>query len=148
MSRQTTYLKVGEAQKRWVVVDAEGQVLGRLATHVATLLRGKNRAKYTPHVNAGDVVIVVNADKIRLTGDKLNQKFLKHYTGYPGGLKEVPYSKVMALHPEKALRRAVWGMVPHGRMGRAVLRSLKIYVGPDHPHVAQQPVRDEGAKKS
>jgi len=147
MSRQTTYLKAGEVKKRWVVVDAEGQVLGRLASRLAMILRGKTRPNYTPHANAGDVVVVVNADKIRLTGDKLNQKFMKRYTGYPGGLKLVPYSVVMAKHPDKALRRAVWGMVPHGRMGRAVLRSLKIYSGPNHPHAAQQPVRDEGAKK-
>jgi large subunit ribosomal protein L13 len=147
MSRQTTYLKVGEARKRWVVVDADGQVLGRLASRIAMMLRGKNRAKFTPHANAGDVVIVVNADKIRLTGDKLNQKFLKHYTGYPGGLKEVAYSKVMALHPDRALHRAVWGMLPHGPLGRAQLLGLKIYSGPNHPHVAQQPVRDEGVKR-
>jgi len=146
MSRQTTYLKAGEAKLRWVVVDAEGQVLGRLASRIAMMLRGKNRPNFTPHSNSGDYVIVVNADKIRLTGDKLNQKFFKRYTGYPGGLKLTPYSKIMALQPGKALRRAVWGMLPHGRLSRIQLRHLKIYVGPNHPHAAQQPVGPEGVK--
>ncbi len=122
-------------------MDASGQVLGRLPAEIAMLLRGKRRADFTPQTDIGDCVIVVNVEKIRVTGDKLNQKFLKRYSGYPGGLKKLPYEKLLAERPEVALRHAVWGMLPHGRMGRRQLNSLKLYRGADHPHSAQNPAQ-------
>mgnify|MGYP001605258869 CR=1 FL=1 len=136
---KTTVIKPADAVKRWVVVDATDQVLGRLASAIARVLRGKRRADYTPHVDQGDCVIVLNVGKIRLTGDKLNQKMLKRYSGYPGGLKLIPYSELMVTRPQTALRRAVWGMLSRSRQSRKQIRSLKIYKGGDHPHVAQQP---------
>ena len=136
---KTTFCRAGEVNKRWVVVDAADEVLGRVASSIAMMLRGKNHPRFTPHADTGDCVIVVNAARIKLTGDKLNQKHLKRYTGYPGGLKLVPYSVVMAKSPEKALRRAVWGMMPHGRLSRKQMRSLKIYRDGNHPHAAQKP---------
>lgn len=136
---RTTTVKPHEAKKRWVLVNAEGQVLGRLATRVATWLRGKHLPSFTPHADQGSVVVVVNVDKIRLTGRKLDQKMFKRYTGYPGGLRLTPYRDLMAKRPERALRRAVWGMLPHSRMGRKQIRSLKMYHGTTHPHAAQAP---------
>ncbi len=136
----TTFVKAAEAKKRWKVVDATDQVLGRLASQIALLLRGKNRPSFTPHIDTGDCVIVLNVAKIKLTGDKINQKFLKRYSGYPGGLKLIPYKVLMAKRPETVLRRAVWGMLPHTVLGRRQIRALKIYRGAEHPHEAQQPV--------
>lgn len=136
---KTSLVKAEDAKKRWFVVDASGQVLGRLAAEIAMLLRGKRRADFTPQSDMGDCVIVVNVAKIRLTGDKLEQKYLKRYSGYPGGLKKIPYEKLMVSRPEVVLRHAVWGMLPHTRMGRCQIRSLKLYRGADHPHVAQNP---------
>ena len=141
-------MKKAEARKRWVVVDASGQVLGRLASRIALALRGKAQAGFTPQTDTGDYVIVVNAAKIRLTGDKLNQKKLKRYSGYPGGLKHIPYSELMANRPEKVLRRAVWGMLPRTALGRRQIRSLKIYRDADHPHSAQSPATLKLAKGS
>jgi large subunit ribosomal protein L13 len=138
---KTTLLKSGELKTCWYLIDAKDLVLGRLATRVATLLRGKHRASFTPSLPQGDTVIVINAAKIRLTGDKLNQKMLKRYTLYPGGLKQVPYSEVMAKHPERALRRAVWGMLSRRGAARRQIRALKIYKGAEHPHTAQKPVK-------
>ncbi len=137
----TTHAVSPKGKNSWYLVDAKGQVLGRLATRLALILRGKHRASFTPHAPAGDCVVVVNADKIRLTGKKLTQKFMKRYTGYPGGLRLTPYSEIMAKKPEQAIRRAVWGMLPHNRTGRHQIRLLKVYRGETHPHAAQQPVR-------
>ena len=135
----TSVVKPADAVKRWIVVDATDQVLGRLASALALALRGKRRADFTPHVDQGDFVIVTNAARIRLTGRKLEQKMFKRYSGYPGGLKLIPYRDLMAKRPETALRRAVWGMLSRSRMSRKQIRALKIYAGPDHPHGAQLP---------
>jgi len=137
---KTTFTKTADARKRWLVVDAADQVLGRLASQIAKALRGKDRPGFTPHVDDGDCVVVLNVAKIKLTGDKLNQKFLKRYSGYPGGLKHIPYSELMVKRPQTVLRRAVWGMLPHTRLGRRQIRALKIYRDAEHPHEAQQPV--------
>lgn len=138
--RGTTVVKPADAVKRWVVVDATDQILGRLASAVARSLRGKRRADFTPHVDQGDFVIVLNVEHIKLTGRKLEQKMFKRYTGYPGGLKLIPYSVLMQKRPETALRRAVWGMLSRSRMSRKQIRALKIYKGGTHPHGAQQPL--------
>ncbi|MFN2432167.1 MAG: 50S ribosomal protein L13 [Gemmatimonadota bacterium] len=123
----------------WYAVDADGKVLGRLATRVATVLRGKHRPDYAPHVEGGDHVVVVNASRVRLTGKKLDQKFHRYHTGYPGGLKEVQYSKLLRDHPERAVEYAVWGMLPKTKLGRKLRGNLRVYAGPEHPHSAQQP---------
>jgi len=136
---KVTNVKPHLAKKAWVLVDAEGQVLGRLASRLAGMLRGKHLPSFTPHADQGNVVVVVNVEKIRLTGNKLDQKFFKRYSGYPGGLKLIAYRELMAKRPERALRRAVWGMLPHSRMGRKQIRALKMYHGTTHPHVAQAP---------
>ncbi len=125
--------------QRWVVVDAEGKVLGRLAARVAALLRGKTRPTFTPHVDTGDFVVVVNAAKVRLTGKKLQQKMLRRVTGRPGGMKETPVGRVLRTHPERVIEHAVYGMLPHNRYGRALRGKLKVYAGPSHPHAAQRP---------
>ncbi len=128
-----------EIDKKWHVVDAEGQILGRLATRVARLLTGKEKPVYTPFLDTGDHVIVVNADKIRLTGKKLSNKVYRHHTGYPGGLREIAAGDLIAKHPEKVVREAIIGMLPKSKLGRAMRKKLKVYRGPDHPHQAQQP---------
>ncbi len=140
MERQTTFAKPGEIQAQWHLMDAEGQVLGRMATRIATILMGKHRPQYTPHVDTGDFVIVLNASKVTLTGRKLDQKFDKRYSGYPGGLKEVPYRRVRERHPERLIERAVQRMLPKTPMGRKMLKKLKVYPGSEHPHAAQQPI--------
>ena len=135
-----TYMaKAAEVERKWYVVDASGMVLGRLASQVANILRGKNKPIYTPHVDTGDFVIIINADKVVLTGKKLDQKIYYHHTGYAGGLKETKYRALMATKPEFAVRHAVVGMLPKGTLGRQMARKLKIYAGADHPHAAQQP---------
>jgi large subunit ribosomal protein L13 len=131
--------KPEEYQRKWYVIDAEGQPLGRLASEVATILRGKHTPYYTPHVDTGDFVIVINADKVVLTGNKLQQKKYYYHTGYPGGIKEVPYETMMAKRPEKAVELAVKGMLPHNRLGRAQFKKLKVYRGAQHPHQSQKP---------
>lgn len=131
--------KASEVQRDWYVVDAAGQTLGRLATQIATLLRGKHKPTYTPNLDGGDFVIVVNAEKVRLTGRKPEQKIYYRHSGYPGGLKATPYRQMLAKHPERILRFAVKGMLPKTRLGRQQLTKLKIYAGPAHPHAAQQP---------
>jgi large subunit ribosomal protein L13 len=136
---KTYSAKPGEVKQRWYVVDAEGEVLGRLATRIATVLRGKHKPQFTPHVDVGDFVIVVNAEKVALTGDKLAQKQYRHHSGYPGGLRSLWYEKLLEKHPERAVRRAVWGMLPKTTLGRQQLRKLKVYEGPGHPHAAQRP---------
>jgi len=136
---KTFMAKVEEVQRKWYIVDAEGKVLGRLASEVAKVLRGKNKPTYTPHVDTGDHVIVLNAEKVVLTGDKLNQKIYRHFSGYPGGMKEIKYSQLMATKPEKAIELAVKGMLPHNSLGRAMFRKLKVYKGTEHEHQAQKP---------
>jgi len=125
--------------RQWYVVDAEGVVLGRLATQVASILRGKNKPTFTPHCDTGDYVVVVNAEKVVLTGHKLDQKMYYHHSGYPGGLKATPYRKLLAVKPEFAIRHAVVGMLPKGPLGRQMARKLRVYAGPEHEHAAQQP---------
>ena len=135
-----TYMaKKGELTAQWFVVDATDKVVGRLATKIATILMGKHKPEYTPHVDTGDFVVVVNAGKVRLTGKKLNQRMEKRYSGYPGGQKETPMETVLAKHPERVLTAAVRRMLPKNRLGAAMLTKLKVYAGSDHPHQAQQP---------
>ena len=136
---KTYSAKKGEVSREWHVVDAEGKVLGRLATRVADVLRGKHKPTYTPHVDTGDFVVVVNADKIKLTGRKLEQKRYWRASGYPSGIRSLTARQMLEKKPEEVIRLAVWGMLPKNRLNRKVLSKLKIYAGPDHPHQAQQP---------
>jgi large subunit ribosomal protein L13 len=131
--------KPEEITREWLVVDATDVVLGRLASHVARLLRGKHKASFAPHVDTGDFVIVVNAEKVALTGAKLDQKLAYSHSGYPGGLSSTSYSQMLAKHPTRAVEKAVRGMLPKNSIGRAQLNKLKVYAGPEHPHAAQQP---------
>jgi large subunit ribosomal protein L13 len=126
--------------RRWLVIDAKDQVVGRLAVHIANILRGKHRPEYTPHVDTGEYVIVVNAEQVRFTGKKMQTKTYHWYTRYPGGLKEATAKDWIEKHPDRIIRQAVQRMVPRNRLGRAVMTKLKIYKGPQHPHQAQQPV--------
>jgi large subunit ribosomal protein L13 len=128
-----------DRQRDWYVVDAEGQTLGRLASRVAQILRGKHKPIYTPHLDTGDHVLIVNAEKIHLTGKKASQKTYHRYSGYPGGLKATPIRRLLRDHPERVVEKAVWGMMPKGKLGRSMYKKLKVYAGPDHPHHAQQP---------
>jgi large subunit ribosomal protein L13 len=128
-----------EVERNWYLIDAEGQTLGRMATEIARLLRGKNKPKYTPHVDTGDFVVVVNAEKVVVTGRKAEQKVYYRHTGYPGGLRETSYEVMLRRKPTEVLRKAVRGMMPKTRLGRQQLRKLKIYAGPEHPHEAQNP---------
>lgn len=130
-------------QKDWWIVDAEGQVLGRLATQVATLLRGKHKPNFTPHLDLGDFVVVVNAEKIVLTGKKMEQKTYFRHSTYPGGQTITPVKDVMAKEPELVVHKAIWGMLPHNALGRRLIRKLKVYRNSDHPHQAQQPEKWE-----
>ena len=136
---RTYSAKPQEIQREWLVVDAQGQTLGRLATRVAALLRGKHKPFYTPHIDCGDFVIVVNAEKVRVTGRKLDQKIYYRHSGYPGGLKQVSLRRQLALHPERVVEAAVRGMLPKNRLGRKLFKKLKVYAGPAHPHQAQKP---------
>jgi large subunit ribosomal protein L13 len=136
---RTYSAKPQEIQREWFVVDAQGQTLGRLATQVATILRGKHKPFYTPHVDCGDFVIVVNAEKVRVTGKKLDEKIYYRHSGYPGGLKQVSLRRQLALHPERVIEAAVRGMLPKNRLGRKLFKKLKVYAGPTHPHQAQKP---------
>lgn len=139
-----TYLaKPGEVQPKWYVVDAEGKVLGRLASTVAAILRGKHKPEFTPNVDCGDHVIIINAEKVVLTGKKAENKI--HYTHslYPGGLKAVKYSRLLKTKPEYALSKTIWGMLPHNRLGRQMIKKLKVYKGAEHPHMAQRPEKLE-----
>ncbi|HLT85853.1 MAG TPA: 50S ribosomal protein L13 [Phototrophicaceae bacterium] len=131
--------KPGDVEKNWYVIDATDVVLGRLATHVATLLRGKHKPSFAPHVDNGDFVIVVNAEKVALTGSKLDDKIAYRHTGYPGGLKATNYAQLLARFPERVVEKAVRGMLPKTSLGRDQLKKLKVYAGPEHPHAAQQP---------
>ena len=135
-----TYMpKAAEIEREWYVVDAAGKTLGRLATEIARILRGKHKPRYTPHLDMGDYVIVINAEKVVLTGRKRQQKVYYRHSGYLGGLKEIPFERMIARHPERVIRHAVRGMLPHNRLGRAMLKKLKVYAGPEHPHQAQNP---------
>lgn len=131
--------KANEVERKWYVIDAEGKVLGRLASEIASVLRGKRKPIFTPHVDCGDFVIVINADKVVLTGDKLNQKIHAYHTGYPGGRKEIVYSEMIEKRPEKVIELAVKGMLPKSRLGRQMIKKLKVYAGAEHPHAAQLP---------
>jgi len=139
-----TYMaKAADVQRKWYVVDAEGLVLGRLASQIANILRGKHKPIFTPHVDTGDYVIVLNAEKVVLTGNKLDQKKYYHHSGYPGGLRETAYRRLMATKPEFVIKHAVIGMLPKGPLGRKMAKKLKIYTGPEHSHAAQQPEKLE-----
>ncbi len=131
--------KPGDVQRQWHVIDATDVVLGRLATQAATLLRGKHKPIYAPHVDTGDFVIVINADKVALTGNKRETKLAYRHSGFPGGLSAMPYRVLLEKHPERAVEKAVKGMLPHNSLGRSMLRKLKVYAGPEHPHQAQGP---------
>lgn len=135
-----TYVATPETRQRdWYVVDAEGKTLGRLATRIADALRGKRKPEYTPHIDTGDFVVVINAEKIVVTGSKLDSKRYYRHTGYPGGLKSRTLAEMLDRQPEEVIRKAVKGMLPRNRLGRAQLGKLKVYAGPDHPHAAQRP---------
>lgn len=135
-----TYMaKAEEVKRKWYVVDAEGKPLGRLASEVAGILRGKHKPSYTPYVDTGDFVIVLNAEKVVLTGKKLDQKIYRHYSGYPGGMKEVTYRRFLAAKPEKVVELAIKGMLPKNSLGREMFRKLKVYKGTEHNHQAQKP---------
>lgn len=136
---KTLSAKNSEVQRKWHVVNADGIILGRLAAQVAAILRGKNKPIFTPHVDTGDFVIIVNAEKVRLTGNKLDDKVYYHHSMYPGGLKKKTVREVMAERPEQIIISAVRGMLPKNRLGRQQLKKLKVYCGPDHPHQAQNP---------
>lgn len=136
---RTFSAKPTEIKQDWYIVDAEGVVLGRLASQVAQILRGKHKPIFTPHIDTGDFVIVINAEKVRLTGTKEEKKSYFHHTGYPGGVRVRSYNEMMAKYPERVIEKAVKGMIPHNRLGRQILKKLKVYAGAEHPHAAQQP---------
>jgi large subunit ribosomal protein L13 len=131
--------KPREVEKKWYVIDAEGRTLGRLATEAASILRGKKKPIYTPHVDTGDYVIIVNAEKVEVTGKKRKEKIYKRHSGFPGGLKEITFEKLQAKNPEEIIRHAVKGMMPNGKLGRLMYKKLKVYAGPTHSHSAQKP---------
>jgi large subunit ribosomal protein L13 len=131
--------KPADIQRSWHVIDAQDVVLGRLATHAATLLRGKHKTTFAPHVDTGDFVIIINAEKVALTGSKRQEKMDYRHSGYPGGLRATSYAELLEQNPRRAVEKAVKGMLPHNKLGRAQLRKLKVYAGPEHPHAAQQP---------
>lgn len=137
---KTTYTaKEGDVARKWYVVDASGKTLGRLASQIAHVLRGKHKPQFTPHVDLGDHVIVVNAKQVRLTGRKRERKIYYRHTGHPGGLRSTTAGELLERKPERVIRQAVWGMLPHNRLGRTLINKLKVYGGPDHPHQAQNP---------
>ena len=137
---KTFQAKKEEVEHKWYLVNAEGKVLGRLSTELVKILKGKNKPTYTPHMDTGDFVVVVNAGKVTLTGKKMKDKIYYHHTGYPGGIKEMNAEKLLAKKPTEMIRMAVKGMLPKNSLGRQMLRKLKIYAGPNHPHDAQKPV--------
>ncbi|MEF9894739.1 MAG: 50S ribosomal protein L13 [Clostridia bacterium] len=135
--------KKGDFERQWYVIDAQDMVLGRLASQVATMLRGKHKPIYTPHVDTGDFIIIINAEKIRLTGKKLDQKLYRHHTGFPGGLKELTARTMLSRKPEFLVKEAVRGMLPHGPLGYAMFKKLHVYAGTEHGHEAQKPIAFE-----
>lgn len=136
---KTVFANKKDVKRNWHIVDADGQVLGRLASRVAMVLRGKTKPIYTPNIDTGDAVIIINADKIRLTGNKIEQKAYYHHTGYPGGIKKEAVKDIMKTNPERVITKAVRGMLPKNTLGREQLKKLKVYSGTDHPHKAQNP---------
>jgi large subunit ribosomal protein L13 len=136
---KTHVVKQDDIQREWFLVDAEGQTLGRLASKIAQVLRGKHKPVFSPHNDSGDFVIVVNADKIQVTGNKMDQKMYYRHSGYIGGLKERTLREQLRRHPDEVITQAVKGMLPHNRLGRKIIKKLKVYAGPEHPHQAQQP---------
>lgn len=138
-SMQTQSVQADQVERKWLVVDATDQPLGRLASQIATILRGKHRPSFTPNVDTGDFVIVINADKVRLTGDKLNKKHYYRHSGIPGGFKAEPYRLLLARRPDLVIEKAVKGMLPKTKLGRKMGLKLKVYAGPNHPHAAQKP---------
>ena len=131
--------KKEEVERKWFVIDAEDKVLGRLASEVSRVLRGKHKPIFTRHVDTGDHIVIINAEKVRLTGKKLSQKVYYRHSQYPGGLKEIGVARMLKEHPERVIEYAVWGMMPHNRLGRQMMKKLRVYAGGDHPHEAQQP---------
>ena len=136
---KTYYAKTGEVERAWVLIDATDQVLGRVASMAAQILKGKHKPQYTPHVDTGDFVVIINASKIKITGAKAKDKTYYSHSGYPGGLKEESFARAMERHPERVIERAVRGMLPKNTLGRAQGKKLKVYAGPEHPHQAQNP---------
>jgi large subunit ribosomal protein L13 len=136
---KTFVTKLDDIKRDWFVVDAAGQSLGRLATQIAAILRGKHKPIFTPGLDTGDFIIVINAEKITVTGNKLTEKFYYRYSGYPGGMTATSLKDQLARHPDRVIEHAVWGMLPHNKLGRAILKKLKVYAGPNHPHGAQAP---------
>ncbi len=137
---QKTYVpKKSEIKNEWVLVDAKDRYLGRLATQIASLLLGKNKTEFTPGVETGDYVVVINAEAIRVTGNKLTDKVYYHHSGYPSGIKSITLSQQLANHPERVIRSAVWGMLPHNKYGRSLIKKMKVYAGAEHPHTVQNP---------
>jgi large subunit ribosomal protein L13 len=136
---KTYYPKAGEITQAWVLVDANDQNLGRLATQIASILLGKNKPNFTPGVDTGDYVVVINAERVTVTGNKMEEKMYYRHSNYPGGLKTTSLRQQLEKHPDRVLRSAVWGMLPHNKYGRQVIKKLKVYAGPDHPHEAQNP---------
>lgn len=134
-----TFVLKGQAEQKWVLVDANGQTLGRLASQIVTILLGKHKPTFTPGVEMGDFVVVVNAANIRVTGNRMDEKMYHHHSGYPGGLKSVSLRDQLRNHPDRVIRDAVWGMLPHNRFGHQVIKKLKVYGGAEHPHIAQDP---------
>ncbi|HJP33759.1 MAG TPA: 50S ribosomal protein L13 [Candidatus Latescibacteria bacterium] len=131
--------RAGDIERRWFVVDADGKTLGRLASQIAHVLRGKHKPTYSPHMDLGDHIVVINAEKVRVTGRKAEQKVYHRHTGYPGGLRTTTYEEMLNKHPERIIRTAVKGMMPNNILGRQMFKKLRVYAGPDHDHVAQQP---------
>jgi len=146
MNRQTFHAKADEVPRQWQHVDATDQVLGRLASRLATVLMGKHKPQYTPHQDVGDFVVVTNASQVKLTGKKLDQKIYERYSGYPNGLKQYTYRRMMRTQPEEIIRKAVWRMMPTGPLARQQFKKLKVYRGSEHPHQAQQPAELDLAK--
>ena len=141
MKKSTQFAKTGEVERKWVLIDADGMTLGRLATQAAMILRGKNKPQYTPNADTGDFVIVINADKVVLTGNKANTKSYWRYSGWLGGLKTESFKEAMEKHPERVIEHAVQGMLPKSTLGHQQAMKLKVYAGPEHPHTAQNPVK-------
>ena len=136
----STYMaKPQDIERKWYVIDAEGKTLGRLASEAAAILRGKKKPEFTPHMDTGDYVIIINAEKVEVTGKKRKEKIYKRHTGYPGGLREIIFEKLQAKDPEEIIRHAVKGMMPNGKLGRQMYKKLKVYAGPEHRHAAQKP---------
>ena len=131
--------KPAEVERKWYVVDAEGKTLGRMASEVAAILRGKNKPTFTPHVDCGDYIIVINAEKVAVTGKKRQENIYKRHTGYPGGLRELTFEQLLEKHPEEVVKHAIKGMMPTGKLGRQMYKKLKVYAGPEHKHEAQKP---------